>query len=297
MEEVTNRQIIAYARSCRTPVSAAQLSRWREIGLLGPYQRRGRGRAKGQTVYYRPMARRLAVRILRDLRKTRDFNAVGWNLWGDGFPVTPFIRDLLCREVDRWTLEAERGFAPNNAPRRRGQRKLLPSVAERMHAIQLQMPLVSALMLGRRAEYGDVTKYLQSEGKTMPKNWQPAIRRWDGAGTAMRLDHLRGAIERTTDGELDALRDDLLVCWCATVQRALEIPLLVPTFSPPMMLMWLGFARMGQPTGFVLAEIFRRGARKLIRDKTIPSEHQAAIDRLRYWRKELRRERRQAGLL
>ena len=166
-----------------------------------------------------------------------------------------------------------------------------------MQVIQQQMPLMSALLLGQRAKYGDVAKYLSAEGKSMPRDWQAALRRWEGPGSAMRLDHLRAAIERTNDIALEALRDDLLVCWCAAVQRALEIQFLVPDFSPPMMLMWIGFARMGQPTGFIVAEIFRGGAVKLVRDRTIPLEHQAAIDRLRYWRKELRRERRQAGLL
>jgi hypothetical protein len=282
-------------------VSATQLSRWREIDLLGRYERRGLGRAKGQTVFYWFGAHRLAVFIVRQLRKTRDFDVVGWKAWLEGFPVTAFARDLLCREVDRWAKEAERQFAPRDTtprgPRRRGERKVPPSVAEQVRAIQLQMPLASALMLGHRAEHGDVSMYLQSQGQAMPKDWQSAVRRWEGAGNALRLDHLHAAIAGATDAELERLRDDMLVCWCATAQRALEIRYPLPDHSPAMMLMWIGFARAGQPTGFLLAEIFRGGAIKLVRSRTIPSEHQATVDRLRYWRKEIRRARRKRKLL
>ena len=166
MEEVTNRQVIAYANSCRVRISAAQLSRWREIGLLGHYRRRGRGRGKGQTVYYSPGAKRLAVMIWRELQTTRDLYAVGWKLWLRGYPVPGLARRVLVRCVEDLEREEERSRSNAALPKRRQNPLWTHATPEQRHAAEAGYRMIRGLP----PEYSQLASLAASVGKPLARD-------------------------------------------------------------------------------------------------------------------------------
>jgi hypothetical protein len=90
-------EIREHARGEGFDVSNSQLERYRAHGLLPRFvTRKGLGRGSGGSVVYYPEGTgEQLVAILRALEIRRSFDAVGWYLWNQGFPVTGFVREKL----------------------------------------------------------------------------------------------------------------------------------------------------------------------------------------------------------
>ncbi len=81
---LTRSALLAFAAREGESVSPAQLDRWRKAGLLPTPVLRGRGQGLGMEARYPASAGAQLVRIARELRTTRDVDAVRWRLWWKG---------------------------------------------------------------------------------------------------------------------------------------------------------------------------------------------------------------------
>lgn len=98
---MTRDQLLDGLRKGGIKVSPSQLRRWVDAGLFPKPVRRGLGRGKGVSVLYPVIAAPQAVAMALALKMTRNLDDVAWTLWLLGFPVTPYIRDLLVEDFRR----------------------------------------------------------------------------------------------------------------------------------------------------------------------------------------------------
>jgi hypothetical protein len=99
-------------------VSAHQLLRWHDRGLLPQPRREGLGRGKGTASYYPRSAVLQARTLARLLARRRNLDEAGWGLWALGFPVTAWARALLLDQLERQAREYAR--ADRSLRRRKG---------------------------------------------------------------------------------------------------------------------------------------------------------------------------------
>jgi hypothetical protein len=291
---ITTGSIRAYARSCRVDLSAAQIDRWRELDLLGPYLRPGRGRGKGRRVLYQPGARRFAVFLARQLKDTKSLNVVGWRAWLAGHPVTAFARRRLEATLQVWEREAllilrlERPL-----PGREGR-----IVKETRR--DTQSDKVFAMFLGLTTLRGLPISYAEIFRRAVPQGSQIDA---DMVAEKVRLSFsvtsLRAMLATVDDGALECVRDTLLL-----IARVADryVPGLEGRWTePPVMLLGLAIAWTRLDADFPsLGQVIRQelvhGFRTLSTRDLSPDE-ESLFRAAREMRKEIRRERRRAKLL
>jgi hypothetical protein len=308
MHEVTAGDIVAYARSCRIRVNAQQISRWRRLGLLGPWRRPGRGRGRGRDrVLHTAGARRLTVFLARRLQRTRRLEDVGWAAWLQGYPVTPFARRILLQEVRRWARSAEVALDARARPNTSGGH--LPGrVSEAQRNIELQAPLLSALFLGFGPSFDAFVKHEQAHRRTLPSDpseYAPVLRKLQEPGRWFNAAALHRAIDQADDRTLECVRDTALIA-ITTVERMVSGG---RNFfdgrlekGPPLVLAVLALATLRRDDSAPTVGDFFRG---MIRDFWITAARKPSEDPreaqvlalLRQVRKEMRCARRRAQIL
>src|SRR4051794_24359941 len=104
--EITRDQLLADLRKQGLKLTAHQLLRWHDWGLLPQPRREGLGRGKGTVSYYSRLAALQAGTLARVLAARRSLIDAGWALWALGFPLTSWARALLLDEL----AEVRRGL-------------------------------------------------------------------------------------------------------------------------------------------------------------------------------------------
>ena len=104
---ISRNQIVTYVASRGEIVSARQIVRWHQNGLLPRPTRVFLGRGKGTVSTYPIAARTQAVVIARALRDVRSFREVSWTAWVEGLPVTARVRDEMVAALGRRLTHSE----------------------------------------------------------------------------------------------------------------------------------------------------------------------------------------------
>ena len=101
-------------------VTNAKLLRWVQAGLLPRPRREGLGQGQGGVSYYPRIAVRQAKALAELLRRQRSLDEAGWRLWLVGYPVTPFARALLLKDLaaEERVLREELAREKRGEPRR-----------------------------------------------------------------------------------------------------------------------------------------------------------------------------------
>src|SRR5688500_13772727 len=102
-------ELIAGARLAGVRLSGTRLHNWRKSGLmLTPDLRPRRSGGRGKESFYPASALPQAVAISDLLKQSRDNDAVRWQLFLTGFPISlPHLRTQLEAEVTRLLRQRE----------------------------------------------------------------------------------------------------------------------------------------------------------------------------------------------
>ncbi len=287
-------------------ISAAQLSRWRKRGLLGPTRRPGRGRGPGRRLLYRFGAHRLAVYLTRGVKDERSLERVGWQAWLAGYPVTQFARGVLERTIQGFELYARSTASSGSRAARRKQPRSENTKAE------LAAPLMRSFLLGLAPTFDQFVKYQQSLDRVLPTaadKYLPIIRQIQQSGQVVNVRAMRRAIREMRDADLEGVRDcaliasgvfqQLLVAQNVDQESAARVGKIVT--DPRMVLTVVAIAAMrvddSPPLYQVLGPETRAAFARAARSMGQSPQQDAVLRVFREVRKELRRARRKNGLL
>lgn len=254
-------------------VSGYQLERWRREGLIPRPKQIGLGRGKGSIVLHPEGTGRQLLALLRFKQQDRRLSTVGWRLWGEGFPVTNFVREhmepTLQEGVERlkaYLRSFEFDDEPlNETPRglgrfsRRVGRASLPLFFRTMAdaftggftgdwitADDDADPIRKSFGLGPVKKKRDKTKRDKEADKRLVEQFQTMFG-WVAAEAS--LPDILSTLQETDDEGLEQLRDEARAVWLiflSSLRRA-SAPL-----PPYLFLVWF-WARRVSPTvmGFV----------------------------------------------
>lgn len=230
--DITRDDLLAQLQREGLRVSAHQLLRWHDRGLLPQPRREGLGRGKGTASYY-PRSAMLQTRTLaRLLARRRNLDEAGWGLWALGFPVTAWARavllDLLRSRRDELahaerSLRRAKGTLAKVASRRRPPRSLARMRKDiRPEAMPRVLQMLVAYPLGTlRAEDYTQDEWARFHEATLRELWpaildDPKLPRPDEVAAGMaKLSRERSfarviaALKEMPDARLEQYRNEL----------------------------------------------------------------------------------------
>jgi hypothetical protein len=227
--EISRDEIRLLAARAGYPVSAHQLVRWQKAGLLPRSRRQPNGRGLGTTSMYPAHALETVLVLAKAARgPVRSLDAMAWAAWYARRPVTPYIRRLLASESEGIVSQASSALEqfeaeiPNNpidkaADDRKGM-KFLGRLRRVYRPTLLKVFTEASIGHFSAKEYDehDFDIIAQAFGQRKihgdrAREWMAVFfEAWSEEANVIRV---RETLERVTDAELEAIRDEVIEFW------------------------------------------------------------------------------------
>jgi hypothetical protein len=278
--QLTEEEVIAYAKGEGCSITSEQLKRWRKFGVFPRPSRHGLGRGRGTASYYPEVAGRWAVDLAKALagKGNRSLSRAAWRLWIMGYPLTHLAREQIGRLLPQVTAVYRRfaagDFDLSNSLAKRGRKHPLISAGARMLAGE------SSTESDAREAWPHLDGLFPGAQPKPDLEW---LRSFTMRGEGVSLDEWGKALLAASDTELERVRDELLVM--AFVSEMLGDETDESEISPVGVLTWYGLSQVAPHGASVMAYI-----RSAINEGRVPqlvSEFRPIIPMIRSARKTL----------
>jgi len=142
---VTLDELKTLARPYEVTISRQWVTKYARRGLLPSHNPPGLGPARGrQNLYSRALANQLVPLILALKRHGKNLEAVGWDLWWQGYFATPvYWRDPLVKWAANW--DRERAAVPAAEEREEETDRHIQETSEELRKRKSAGPLIGAV--------------------------------------------------------------------------------------------------------------------------------------------------------